>query len=224
MNYEAQLIRAVAFDLDGTVTNSLGSCVIALQEALAATGVDAPPREVLYPTIGLPLMTSVPYLLAELGVVDVDVHDVIAAYETCYPRVSREYTVVVSNVEVVLRVLNQSCPLAIVTSKATDTAMDVLEHSNLGSFFSVVVGSDRARALKPDPAPLLEACRLLGVAPESTAMVGDASVDMAMARAAGAFAIGVDWGAASVTELMKAGASKVVSDPLTLCEIPRLFC
>lgn len=214
----AQPLKAVAFDLDGTVTDSLHACVVALQEALAAIDVTAP-LEVLRPTVGLPLVTSVPLLLAELGAADVNVRDVIAAYEVCYPRVSRKHTVVVDGFKAVLGELSQSFPLAIVTSKATSTALDVLEHSDLGSLFCVVVGSDRTSALKPDPAPLLEACRMLGVSPESTALVGDATVDMQMARAAGALAIGVDWGAANLADLLDAGASEVVSDLATLREI-----
>ncbi len=215
----AQRVRAVAFDLDGTVTDSLDSCLIALQEALITVGVTPPSRDVLRPTVGLPLVTSVPFLFAGLGVSGIAVQDVVAEYEACYPRVSREHTVVVEGFEAVLRELSQNFPLAIVTSKATSTALDVLEHSGLGSLFSVVVGSDRTRALKPDPAPLLEACDILGVDPKSTALVGDANVDMEMACAAGALALGVDWGAASVGELLSAGASEVVSHPSMLREI-----
>lgn len=216
---DRRVITAVAFDLDGTITDSLECCLFALQSALTSVGVAPPSIDALRPTAGLPLMTSVPPMLSEASANEVDVWEVIRAYESCYPELSRKHTVVINGVAEVLVRLSEQVPLVVVTSKATATALDVLDHTNLSQFFSAVVGSDRASALKPNSEPLIEVCGLIDVAPRHVAMIGDADVDMIMARAAGSFALGVDWGAASSSELEDAGAHCVVTSPSGVLDV-----
>ncbi|WP_430258770.1 HAD-IA family hydrolase [Neorhizobium sp. IRS_2294] len=69
---------------------------------------------------------------------------------------------------------------------------------------------------KPHPAMVTECCDATGVSPEDTLVIGDAIYDMQMAKAAGATAIGVSWGYASVGELQKAGADHIVHHPSDL--------
>jgi phosphoglycolate phosphatase len=69
---------------------------------------------------------------------------------------------------------------------------------------------------KPHPAMVTECCDATGVSPEDTLVIGDAIYDMQMAKAAGATAIGVSWGYASVDELKKAGADHIVHHPSEL--------
>jgi phosphoglycolate phosphatase len=66
---------------------------------------------------------------------------------------------------------------------------------------------------KPHPAMVTECCDETGMQPADTLVIGDAIYDMQMAKAAGATAIGVSWGYASVTELKEAGADVIVSHP-----------
>ena len=74
------------------------------------------------------------------------------------------------------------------------------------------MGDDDERPLKPDPAPVLEALRRLGVAPTDAAMVGDTRYDVDAGRAAGCRTIGVAWGHGSGSHGV-AGADRVVDSP-----------
>ncbi len=84
-------------------------------------------------------------------------------------------------------------PTAVITLLPGDVATDVLEFHGLrvGQEIVVVVGRDPAMRPKPEPDAVIEACRILGVAPASAAMVGDSTWDAQAALAAGATFVGV---------------------------------
>lgn len=69
-----------------------------------------------------------------------------------------------------------------------------IEALSLGSFFAAVVCGGETARRKPDPEPLLTALERLSLPPAETAYVGDSPEDVAMAKAAGAFAVGVPGG------------------------------
>ena len=71
---------------------------------------------------------------------------------------------------------------------------------------------------KPHPAMVTECCSEAGIDAARTVVIGDAIYDMQMAKAAGAKAIGVSWGYASVAELVEAGADHILRTPADLLE------
>ncbi len=86
-----------------------------------------------------------------------------------------------------------SGPTAVITLLPGDVARDVLEFHGLrmGQEIDVVVGRDPALRPKPEPDGVIEAWRILGVAPGSATMVGDSTWDAQAALAAGATFVGV---------------------------------
>ncbi len=66
---------------------------------------------------------------------------------------------------------------------------------------------------KPHPAMVTECCSEAGIDPKDTVVIGDAIYDMQMAKSAGASAIGVAWGYASVPDLIEAGADHIAHTP-----------
>ena len=75
--------------------------------------------------------------------------------------------------------------LVCVTNKPTAFARPLLVAKGVDAFFVEVFGGDAFERKKPDPMPLIEACRALGTSPARTLMIGDSSNDAAAARAAG---------------------------------------
>ena len=86
-----------------------------------------------------------------------------------------------------------SQPTAVITLLPGDVATDVLEFHGLGmgQEIDVVVGRDPAMRPKPEPDGVIDACRILDVAPGSATMVGDSTWDAQAALAAGATFVGV---------------------------------
>lgn len=117
-----------------------------------------------------------------------EVSDVIAEHErSAIPRSHLMPTVAEC------RSVLASVPTAVVTLLPSDVAIAVLDYHDLdiGREVDVVVGRDRLIRPKPEPDGVLEACRLLGVSPESALMIGDSTWDAQAALSAGVGFIGV---------------------------------
>lgn len=92
--------------------------------------------------------------------------------------------------------------LAIVTNKPMAHTEKTLKALGIGSYFSVVLGGDSLATRKPDPAPVMEALRRLGLSPEQAVMVGDSPMDIQAARSAGVRVAAVTYGFRTGAELM----------------------
>jgi HAD superfamily hydrolase (TIGR01509 family) len=110
--------------------------------------------------------------------------------------------------------------IAVVTNRGRRDALGFLERAGLATHARVVVTRDDVWRLKPHPAPLRRAALALGLPAERTVLVGDMPVDMRAARRAGALAIGVTSGFCTATELLHAGADRVLA---SVCELPGLL-
>jgi predicted PurR-regulated permease PerM/phosphoglycolate phosphatase-like HAD superfamily hydrolase len=97
--------------------------------------------------------------------------------------------------------------LAIVTTRSRAHAEIFIQQQNLDGLFQVIIGREDTWRVKPHPSPIEHAAEKLGVPVERCLMVGDTTVDILAARAAGAWAIGVLCGFGREGELKRAGAS-----------------
>ena len=109
--------------------------------------------------------------------------------------------------------------LGIATGKSDRGLAFALEHHRLGDRFVTLQTADRHPS-KPHPAMVEAAIAEAGAVPTTTAMIGDTSYDVAMAKAAGVLAIGVTWGYHDRAELIEAGADHIADHP---SDIPRLL-
>jgi phosphoglycolate phosphatase len=105
--------------------------------------------------------------------------------------------------------------LGVATGKSDRGLKLILEHHGLTQRFVTLQTADRHPS-KPHPSMIETAMAEAGAAPDTTAMIGDTSFDMMMARAAGTHAVGVAWGYHTMHELLEAGAGHVVEHAATL--------
>ena len=99
---------------------------------------------------------------------------------------------------------------AVATSKRRETARIALEAVGIDHLVDVVAALEDTTAHKPAPDPLLHAATTLGADPGDCVYVGDATVDMLAARAAGMSAVAVTWGAGERDALLAAGPDTLV--------------
>lgn len=104
----------------------------------------------------------------------------------------------------------------VVSSKKAETVELGLRAVGLAERIDVLAGQEATPLHKPDPAPLLYAARRLGAAPADCVYIGDATVDVQAARAAGMGALAVTWGAGLRPALQAAGPLTVVDDVVGL--------
>ncbi|MBW4656012.1 MAG: HAD family hydrolase [Kaiparowitsia implicata GSE-PSE-MK54-09C] len=110
-------------------------------------------------------------------------------------------------IEVLLTHLKQAnVRIGVLSSDTQANVQEFLDHCGLSTYVDAVMGTDGAIA-KPDPRLMTQACESLGVAPQSTLVIGDSDADLVMAaRAKANGSIGVTWGWQQSVALTQAGA------------------
>ena len=175
-------LRAVLFDLDGTLVDSLGGLHRAAVAAMAAEGLRRPDAETVRGFIGHGVPTLVRRLTAWAGAPD-RAAEVEAAFHRIYDADPVTGTEPLPGARDLLAGLSaRGVAMALVTNKPEGPTRTILDALALGRF-GCVVGGDTLAARKPDPRPLRHALIALGAAPEAAVMVGDSAVDADAAAA-----------------------------------------
>jgi len=187
-------VRAVLFDLDGTLVDSAPDLAGACNEMRAERGLAPLPYERLRRMVGSGArgMVAVSFGLAPESPGYLALRDeFLARYEA---RMTRETRVFDDMVPVLAGLERQGLPWGIVTNKATRFAVPLVAALGLADRASALVCGDTVGHSKPHPAPLLEAARRLALAPEECAYVGDDRRDVDAGRAAGMLTVVAAWG------------------------------
>lgn len=192
--------RAILFDLDGTLVDSVPDLAAALAIVLAERG--RPPLGIAAVTamVGDGAAKLVERALAASGEGEAPLGPALdrflALYEANATRLTRLYDGVP---EVLGALADAGWRLALCTNKPERATRAVLGALGLASHFAVVLGGDSQPTRKPDPGPLLAALDRLGVAPSRAAMVGDHANDILAARRAGTASIFARYGYGAAT-------------------------
>ena len=101
-------------------------------------------------------------------------------------------------------------PLSCISTGSEERISAFLEHNGMRDLFVAVVGAQTTPRMKPYPDPLHYAAEKMGVPPEGCLMIGDTTVDMQTAQAAGAQAVGVLCGFGTRDELEREGAALIL--------------
>jgi phosphoglycolate phosphatase-like HAD superfamily hydrolase len=210
-------IRAVLFDLDGTLVDSEPLIAAALAETLARHGITWDPSEVGR-VVGPPMTVMIQRIA---GVTTAEADALFAEYAECYLERHAPHTQPLEGAVDLLDALRRAgLPLALVTNKHEMSARRVLGYLGWSERFSAVCAADNVPRVKPDAAHAIEAAGALGVVPSAAAMVGDLDVDMACGRDAGlARVIGLANGV-TPEALRAAGATHVA---MSLTEVGALL-
>lgn len=215
-------VEAILFDLDGTLIDTDDQVVESLARFLA-------PLARLFPiepaslarrltmwaeTPGNALMTL--FDMAGLDDNLFAIGDTLRRWRGLHPRPS---LLLIPGADTILHQLSQRYQLAIVTTRGLRDAESFLAQHILTHLFDVVVTRESTRRLKPHPAPIRLAARVLGVPPHCCLMVGDTTPDVLSARAAGVWMVAVLSGFGERDELERAGAHAVLESVAQLGEI-----
>ncbi|MCA7011858.1 HAD family hydrolase [Dickeya dadantii subsp. dieffenbachiae] len=203
----------VIFDLDGTLVDTPSGIVSAFVTALRDLEMPFEDRRAIRATIGLPLEKAFGQILA-LPVEDERVTAAVRQYQAVFREQVLPQApglVFPGVVEGLALLKGQGYTLAIATSKIFASAKALLEAAGLWSYFDLVLGADMVAHPKPHPEMGLLAMSRLGADAATTAMVGDTTHDLLMAKQAGMAAIGVTWGI-HTTDQLKAAEPQVIVD------------
>jgi phosphoglycolate phosphatase len=191
-------VRAVAFDLDGTLLDTLPDLAAAGIRMLEQLG-RPPVTEATVRTYighGIPRLTKRLLTGTMEGEPPKDLFEhAQALFEANYRETLTTRTRPFPGVEDGLaRFRDAGLPLACITNKASAFTLPLLDATGLRSWFALVISGDTLPRKKPDPLPLLHCARELGAQPSHMLYIGDSSADVEAARAAGCPVICVSYG------------------------------
>jgi len=208
------IVRAVLFDLDGTLIDSAPDLAGAANDMRVDRDLPALAFADLRPMVGSGARGMVGCAF-NLGPQDEGFlalrEEFLSRYEA---RMTRETRVFDSMLPVLAALDAKHVPWGIVTNKVTRYSEPIVHALGLGQRARVLVCGDTTPHAKPHPAPLLEAARRLGIPPDACAYVGDDERDVQAGHAAGMATVAVAWGYLGIGEAIEAwGATHVIHSP-----------
>jgi N-acetyl-D-muramate 6-phosphate phosphatase len=186
-------LRAVLFDLDGTLLDTAPDMVGALNALRGEHGLAPLPYETVRPGVshGAARLVKIGFPAAEAETLSALLPRYLDIYRGALSRGTRLFP----GMETVLDTLaERRLKAGIVTNKPAWLTDPLLDELGLRARFDCVVSGDTVEQRKPHPLPLLHAARLAGVAPGECIYVGDAERDVQAAHAAGMPALVANYG------------------------------
>ena len=183
------LVKAVMIDLDGTLLDTIPDLAAAANNMLIELGRAPLPEARIRNFVGKGIANLIERTLTDDmdGKPDQASFDrAVPIYERCYKAANGKHTTIYPGVMEGLDAMRaRGFPLACVTNKSERFTLPLLDHMQMTHYFVTVVAGDTLSQRKPDPAPLLHACKVMKVAPNEMLMIGDSLNDAQAARAAG---------------------------------------
>ena len=220
-------IKAAIIDLDGTMVDTMGDFVVAINLMLHDLGYPPVDRNVVAVRVGKGsefLVRSVLNYVESQSIHVQTAPDNIAiveraldVYQQHYRAINGQHAQVYAGVFDGLAAMQKAgLKLACLTNKPVVFARELLKLKGLDWFFSQVFGGDSFANKKPDALPVLKTCEALGTLPDQTLMIGDSSNDALAARAAGCTVVLVTYGYNHGVPIQKVSADGYVD---TLCDV-----
>lgn len=206
-------VRAVVFDLDGTLIDSRGDIVAALNQALGRGGLRQLPAAVIVRFVG----DGARALCARAAGVsehDAAVEPILTAFLEYYQLHPVDFSRWMPHAQEALESLAQipGVALGLCTNKARPVTDAILSALGVTTRFRAIVAGGDLPEKKPSPVPLLHLATALGVSPGEMVMVGDGPQDIESAHAAGVRSVGIEGGFTSVERLRAARPDLLLPD------------
>lgn len=207
--------RAVLFDLDGTLLDTLEDIGRTTNEVLSGEGFPPHPVESYRRFVGEGVASLFRHALpSEASGDDAVVARCASAFDRVYDAGWDVATELYPGIPELLDALRaRGVPMGVLSNKPDVFARKCVDRFLSKWSLSPVFGLREGVPRKPDPAGAVEAAAAMGVAPAEVLYLGDTSVDMLTATAAGMFAVGAAWGFRSVEELQAHGAKAIAREP-----------
>jgi phosphoglycolate phosphatase len=205
-------VRAILFDLDGTLVDSIDDIAEALIAALVDHRFPAPTREVVRTWVGGGARSLVAH-----AVPPERVDAVLPTFHAHYLEKSVVHTKLYDGIDAVLdRMVGKEIALAVLSNKPHDLTVAICAQILAPWPFAVIAGQRPGAPLKPSPEPARIIAAEIGVPVDACVLVGDAPSDILCARAAGMQSAAVTWGYRPRAELAAAEPKWLAETPADL--------
>ena len=186
-------IKAVVFDMDGTILHTLPDLTVVTNRAMEQMGYPLHTQEEVLTYVGNGAARLVNQA-CPAGTPEADRKHTLALWQQIYLDYDNALTAPFPGIEDMLHKLRERGIKTAVLSNKFDAAVQELAEQYLPGLFDVSRGEIPPTPRKPHPGALLQIIEQLGATPAETIYVGDTSVDAETARNAGTKIVGVSWG------------------------------
>lgn len=173
-------VRAVLFDVDGTLLDTFDFIYGAFEHAFEVHGVPPMTREEISQLMGGPLEEVYGMMAAEF-----DAKALTETHRTFQTNNLPLAKLFPSTIEVLMALQAREIKIGAVTTRSLRTSVRSLEMTGIAGYFDVIISAEDVQNLKPHPEPLLMALDLLAVSREAAIMVGDTAADIQAGKNAG---------------------------------------
>ena len=218
MSLDVARVRAICFDVDGTLSDTddlyVGNVARRLPRVLFRDPERFARRFVMWMESPGNAMLG---LADTLGIDD----EMVAVIDWMSRRRNRKWKnfLLVPGVDAMLERLHGRYPMSVVSARDERGTLAFLDHFNITKYFDVVVTGLSAEHTKPYPDPVLLAAQKMNTPAEHCLMIGDTTVDMRAGKSAGAQTVGVLCGFGQEAELKKMGADMIIKSTPMLADI-----
>jgi len=211
--------KAVIFDLDGTLVNSLQDIADSMNVVLESYNYPTHSYEAYINFIGSGIRSLVSKALPinnnNEKHIDTCFNKMIEVYRDNCTCKTKPYDGIVALLD---NLIARNFKLSVLSNKSDEFTKKIIA-SLLPNYFDPVRGLTIEALKKPNPFGAIEISKDLNIKPEEIIYIGDSGIDMQTATNANMFAVGVLWGFGTKEELISNGAKYVLSNPLDLIQI-----
>lgn len=213
--------RAVLFDLDGTLLDTLEDLGDSMNEVFKSLGLPTHPIPAYRTFVGDGVQNLVHRALpvekrADGELIQRCVKQMREEYSRRWKTKTKPYDGIP---ELLWSLSAAGVRTAILSNKPHPAVVEIVAHFFPDAPFEAVLGARPGIPIKPDAGAALEISRQLAIPAESFLYLGDTNTDMMTARAAGMFPVGVLWGFRGEQELLEGGAQVVVTRPRQVTDL-----
>ncbi len=210
-------IRAVLFDLDGTLLNTLDNITAAVNHTLADYGMPPRSREQVRDFVGNGVKILIDRAVAD-GTDKQTTAQVLADFKPYYAAHTLDFTVPYDGILSALERLQAAGIKMAIVSNKPDASVEALRQRFFAEYIPIAYGDHPDRPRKPAPDSAFMALERLGVCADEAIFVGDGDADVQTAINAGLPCISVSWGFRDADDLRVTGATHIVDTPSEMAD------
>ena len=212
--------KAVCFDLDGTLLDTLDDLAYCTNKILSERGYPIHHVDAFRYFVGdgaKMLMTrALPQEARNETLIEECRKDFEIIYHECWNRQTVPYQGIP---ELLNAITKRKLIMEVLSNKPQEFTVLTVDHLLQNWNFDMILGQREGGPIKPNPAGMLEICQQLKIPPDHILYLGDTATDMKTAVAAGCYPVGVLWGFRTEQELKDNGAQAIIKKPLDALDL-----